>query len=97
MMEVIDVLSVERGYKIEFFPAQKAIPLRDGNVDDRFCMYHFLSKQAPVRRRGKGPGGGIVDVERVDVDYRITHDDDDDDDMDDMDDMDDGGGGGDME
>lgn len=43
-MEVINTLTEQRGYKIEYNPQQHGIPLKQGNLDDKFAMIYHLSK-----------------------------------------------------
>ena len=34
-MEVLNTLTVQRGYKVEYNPQQHSIPLKQGNMDDK--------------------------------------------------------------
>ncbi len=35
-LEIINVLTIQRGYKMEYNPQQHGIPLKQGNLDDKY-------------------------------------------------------------
>ena len=48
MMEVINTLVQERGYQIEYNPQQHGIPLKAGNVDDKYG-FPLIIQSIPIR------------------------------------------------
>jgi len=44
VMEMINVLNVERGYEITLMPQQHNVPTKSGNQDDRFALVYHMVK-----------------------------------------------------
>ncbi len=51
--QVINTLCENRGYKIEYNPQQHNIPLKQGNMDDKFAIIYHLSKPSCPRKKVK--------------------------------------------
>jgi len=48
LMQVLNVLTEERGYKVEYNPQQHAIPPKQSNIDDKFALIYHLSKPSSL-------------------------------------------------